>query len=186
MRLKKSMFLLLILCLLPGASLLWAAPLGKEVNKSGPINIEADRMESDQQKNVVNFIGNVEARQGDLTILADRMTVHYTGKKNTTSEKNAAPSQEVDSIVSEGNVRLKRENWTASADRMEYNEKQRKVVLIGNTRVWQNNNTVTGDRIELFLDEGKTVVERGSGGQDRVKAFFYPESSSTATPEKEK
>jgi len=138
-------------------------------------------MESDQQKNIVNFIGNVEARQDDLTILADRMTVHYAGKKG----KDVTSSQEVDSIVSEGNVRLKRKNWTASADRVEYNERERKVVLIGNTRVWQNNNTVTGDRIEFYLDEGKTVVERGSGEQDRVKAFFYPESA-PAAPEKEK
>lgn len=182
---KKMTIFLLALLLLPEAAALRAVPLDAEVQKGGPINIEADRMESSQQKNSVLFSGNVEARQDDLTIMADQMTVHYT---NAGGEKGEAVSsaQAVDSIVSEGNVRLQRENWTASADRMEYHEGERKVVLMGNTKVWQDNNMVTGERIELYLDEGRSVVERGSEKQERVKAFFYPGSSSSSTPETEK
>ena len=154
---------------------------GLAMEKKAPINIEADRMESSQEENVVNFSGNVEARQNNFTILADRMTVHYAAD---------APAKEsgiraVQSIKAEGNVRMKRENWTASSDRMEYYEKDHKVVLIGNSKVWQNNNMVTGDRVEVFLDEGRSVVERGKEKSERVKAFFYPESTGTETSGKE-
>ena len=177
MRLKNSFFLLLAV-----GSMLVAAEL--RAHKGGPINIEADRMESNQEKNIVYFSGNVEARQGDLTILADNMTVHYTNVAGG-KEKDIPSVQAVENIVSEGNVRMKRENWTASSDHMEYHERERKVILTGNTKVWQNNNMVTGDRIELYLDEGRSVVERGTESQERVKAFFYPEASSAAQ-EKEK
>lgn len=156
--------------------------IGMARERRSPINIEADRMESSQEKNVVNFSGNVEARQNDLTIMADRMTVHYAA---------GAPAKEsgiraVQSIKAEGNVRMKRVNWTASSDRMEYYEKDHKVVLLGNSKVWQNNNMVTGDRVEVFLDEGRSVVERGKEKSERVKAFFYPQSTGTEPAGKEK
>ena len=180
---RRTFIFLTAACLMLTVSGLFAAPLETGAPKGGPINIEADRMESNQQENVVYFSGNVEARQDDLTILADHMTVHYTnGAKDR--GKDMPPSQSVDKIVSEGNVRMKRENWTASADRMEYREGERKVVLTGNTKVWQNNNMVTGDRIELFLDEGRSVVEGGKKEQERVKAFFYPEASANGQEKK--
>lgn len=150
--------------------------------QKAPINIEADRMESSQEANVVNFSGNVEARQNDFTILADRMTVHYVAD----AQSKEASIRTVQSIKAEGNVRMKRENWTASCDRMEYYEKDRKVVLLGNSKVWQNNNMVTGDRVEVFLDEGRSVVERGKEKSERVKAFFYPESTETEAAGEEK
>ena len=50
-----------------------AAGFSKE--SSEPIHIEADRMVSQEQKNSVVFIGNVDASQGKVTIRADEMTV---------------------------------------------------------------------------------------------------------------
>lgn len=167
----------LIVCLL-----LFFCQSGVAREQSGPINIEADRMESNQEENVVHFSGNVEARQNDFTILADRMTVYYAADKvDKESDVHA-----VQRILSEGNVRMKRENWSASSDRMEYYEKERKVVLLGNTKVWQNNNMVSGDRVEIFLDEGRSVVEGGKENPQRVKAFFNPESSVSGPADKEK
>ena len=162
--------------------LLFFCQVSLAAEKRAPINIEADRMESSQEENVVNFSGNVEARQNDFTILADRMTVHYADGASAKESGLRA----VQSIKAEGNVRMKRENWTASCDRMEYYEKDRKVVLLGNSKVWQNNNMVTGDRVEVFLDEGRSVVERGKEKSERVKAFFYPESNNSETSGKEK
>lgn len=139
-------------------------------------------MESSQEENVVNFSGNVEARQNDLTILADRMTVHYAAG----APANAAGIRAVQSIKAEGNVRMKRKDWAASSDQMEYDEKDHKVVLLGHSKVWQNNNMVTGDKVEVFLDEGKSVVERGKKKSERVKAFFYPQATGPASAGKGK
>lgn len=142
----------------------------------GPINIEADRMETDQKSNIVVFSGAVEAKQDDLAIQSDQMTVHYAMEK----ENSSAVSQAISTINATGNVRVSKGNWVANGDSMEYDEGARKAILTGNAKVWQDNNMVTGDRIELYLDEGRSVVDRGSDKGGRVKAFFYPGAAGAA------
>jgi len=151
-----------------------------------PVHIEADRMESDQKTEAVLFVGNVEAHQADLAIKADRMTVFYqrgaankTGSKNTAAEATRA----IDRLTASGKVEIVKLNWTASGDQLEYISRDRKIILTGNTKVWQDNNLVTGDRIVLYLDEGKSIVERKSSGEgERVKAFFYPDAKTDKKP----
>lgn len=144
-----------------------------------PIHIEADRMESDQKTEAVIFVGNVEARQGNLLIQAARMTVYYQkpGASKTGRTAGAEAARAIDKLLATGGVKIVRENWVATGDQLEYLSGDRKIILTGNTKVWQNNNLVTGDRIVLYLDQGKSVVEKNDDGQGgRVKAFFYPES----------
>lgn len=146
-----------------------------------PIHIEADRMESDQNKGAVRFDGNVEATQGDLIMRADQMTVFYR-KNEATTDSIAKASKNIEKLKARGNVRIIKQDWLASGDRMEFETKVRKVIITGNTKVWQDNNTVTGDQVILYLDEGKSVFENQSNSTDgRVKAFFYPETEQTKT-----
>ena len=144
--------------------------------ENGPIHVEADRMESDQANGAVLFVGNVEARQGDMLINAERMTVNYHKDVKTDSLADRE-GKSIENLKAEGNVKITRPDWVATGDWLEFKSAERKVVLTGNTRVWQDNNLVTGDRVVLYLDEGKSVVEKRAqeeGG--RVKAFFYPEA----------
>ena len=57
--------------------LLLATGSGFCQNDDKPINIEADRMISQEEKNSVVFIGNVDASQGKVTIRTDEMTIYY-------------------------------------------------------------------------------------------------------------
>jgi len=139
-----------------------------------PIHIEADRMESDHQREAVLFAGNVEASQGDLLIRADEMTVFYAKPREA---NGPGAEKSIDNLHATGNVKIVKQDWAATGDVVEYKADERKVVLTGNTRVFQDNNTVSGDRVVLFLDEGKSVVEKqGTDEGGRVKAFFYPET----------
>jgi len=159
-------------------------PIGPELNRE-PIHIEADRMESDQKTEAVLFVGNVEARQGDLLIQAARMTVYYQKPPagEATSPTNGDASRAIEKLLATGGVKIVRENWVATGDQLEYLSGERKIVLTGNTKVWQDNNLVTGDRIVLYLDEGKSVVEKNGAGQgERVKAFFYPDAGTGKKP----
>jgi lipopolysaccharide export system protein LptA len=168
-RLTLTILLNIVLACCWSANTVYATPLG-DGSVNGPIHIEADRMESDQQKNSVLFGGNVEATQGDLVIQADLMTVFYR-------KTEQGPGKNIDNLEASGNIRIIKKDWLASGDRVEFETEGRKIILTGNTKVWQNNNMVTGGRVVLYLDEGKSVVEdqnKDSGG--RVKAFFYPES----------
>lgn len=149
-----------------------------------PVHIEADRMESDQKTESVLFVGNVEAKQGDLAIKAERMTVFYQQNQPVAAKTTAAEAgRAIDRLTASGEVEIVKQNWTATGDQLEYLSRDRKIILTGNTKVWQDNNLVTGDRIVLYLDEGKSVVERKSNGEgERVKAFFYPDAKTVKKP----
>jgi lipopolysaccharide export system protein LptA len=77
-------------------------------------------------------------------------------------------------LFASGNVEIQNEGMTGTGDKMEYYEAERKMILIGNSKVWQDNNLVTGHTVVVFLDQGKSIVERGEKKGERVKAFFYP------------
>jgi lipopolysaccharide export system protein LptA len=169
-----SLCLALTLCC---ASLAWSQ---KGISTSAPIQIEADRMESSQKENVIVFSGNVHANQNDLIINADKMTVRYTGEtvlpSNTTGVPAEGLSQEIDTITAQGNVKIVQGDWIANGDFMDFNADERIVILSGNAKAWQEQNMVSGEKIIIYLDEGRSVVERSTIEGARVKAFIYPKS----------
>jgi lipopolysaccharide export system protein LptA len=158
-----------------------AAPASNPATAKPPIHIEADRMVSLKDDNAVLFSGNVDAKQGQLVIRAAEMTVYYLSSE----EKASRPQSEERSLkklFASGNVEIQNEGMTGTGDKMEYYEAERKMILIGNSKVWQDNNLVTGHTVVVFLDQGKSIAERGEKKGERVKAFFYPGGQG---PEKE-
>ena len=112
-----------------------------------------------------------------MLISAERMTVNYH-KSDAASRENKS----IESLVATGNIKLTRQDWIATGDQLEFKSEERKVVLTGNTKVWQDNNMVTGERVVLYLDEGRSVVEKNDDAEKgRVKAFFYPEANKNET-----
>lgn len=146
------------------------------LDSKAPIHVEADRMVSKQQENAIIFTGDVEAKQGDLIIYSDEMTVHHetqSGDGKTGKEKTG--SQQIKKLFAKGNVKIVQEGLVATGDQMEFFAEERKVLLTGNTKVWQDNNLVTGEKILLDLNTETTVIEPDKKGGGRVKAFFYPD-----------
>jgi len=168
----KGFFLIILTYCLLGTS------TGVAAGAQKPIQIEADHMLSLQKENTVFFSGKVEAKQEELVIHADEMTVYY----NETEEKDGTPGQggmqskDVDRIFAKGSVEITQLEWVATGETAEYFSSERKVILTGAAKVWQDNNLVTGNKVVMYLDEGKSVVERSTDKGERVKAFFYPES----------
>ena len=143
-----------------------------------PIRIEADRMESTQDQSIIMFSGHVQANQDNLIINADEMKVLYkggeTGQSTETDPGAGGLTQQIDSISAQGNVKIVQENWIATGNTMDFNAEKRIVVLSGNARAWQDQNMVSGEKIILYLNEGRSVVERSTQEGERVKAFIYP------------
>lgn len=156
----------LFLCLLLLAATAWSA------DKS-PINIEADRMVSLEQKNSVLFSGNVLATQADVQIRAKEMTVYY-------NQAEKGKGQEVKKLQCTGNVDT-RGDWLGTGDKMDYLAGERKVILSGGAKAWQGKNQVAGETIVYYLDEGRSEViptksDTTSGKKGgRVKATIIPE-----------
>lgn len=140
----------------------------------GRLTIEADRMESLQKKNIVIFTGHVEAKQGDLSIHADNMTIYYNPAGQGGADAGKA-TQNIEKLVAGGNVELSREGWTASGDNIDYLASEQKIILTGNTKVLQENNMITGERIVLDLEKGKSIVESSPEKGGRVKAIITPD-----------
>ena len=142
-------------------------------NSNEPINIEANRMVSQENDNSVVFIGNVEAKQGKLNIRTDEMTDIYTeskgGKDNTTTTQ-------MDRLICKKHVKLTQEDWLGTGDRMDYFAKERKVVLTGNAKAWQGPNMVSGKTIIYYLDEKRSVVEQDESTKGRVRAVIQPDA----------
>ncbi|MCW5205030.1 lipopolysaccharide transport periplasmic protein LptA [Desulfobulbus sp. US1] len=144
-----------------------------------PINIEADRMISQEEKNSVVFIGNVDASQGKVTIRTDEMTIYY---QPNDPKKAKDQSRQVEKMICVGKVKITQEDWLGTGDRMEYYADARKVILHGNAKTWQGKNMVSGKTITYYLDEKRSEVERaqtttGKGKkQERVKATIVPNS----------
>ena len=168
----------LILC----STLLLMVNSGFCQNNDEPINIEADRMISQEEKNSVVFIGNVDASQGKVTIRTDEMTIYY----QPSDEKAKDQSRQVDKMICVGNVKVTQDDWLGTGERMDYFADARKVILHGNAKAWQGKNMVSGKTITYYLDEKRsevespdTVIGKGKGKgkkQERVKATIIPNS----------
>ena len=126
-----------------------------------PIYVEADHMTSLEKTNSVFFKGNVDAKQGDVRIRSDEMTVYYTEDKKDKGKKKKSTTnarQQVEKLVCVGNVEVTRDEWLGTSKKMYYLSKKRLVILINNAKAWQGQNMVSGDKIIYYLDENRSEV----------------------------
>jgi lipopolysaccharide export system protein LptA len=125
--------------------------------QENPIQIAADKMTAVDKSQTVIFTGNVDARQGDVRIRSDEMTIYYLKDDNNTGDtsKNA---QQVKEIICKGNVEVTSLEWLGTSDTMHYFSKKNLVRLIGNAKAYKGQNMVQGERIDYHLDTGQSEV----------------------------
>lgn len=126
-----------------------------------PVQISADRLEADDAASQLVFAGHAVARQGDLSIASDRLTITYQGE-----------DRRLQSIVAEGQVRIEQKGRVATAERAVYDKPAERITLTGSPTVEQGANSVSGEEIVLFLDGQRSIVKGGQ--KNRVKAVFQP------------
>ena len=143
-----------------------APPAQSGAGSKEPVEITADQMEADDVAKTVVFIGHAVAKQGDVTINGDRLTIFYTDKGG-----------DVDRIVAEGDVRIVQGARVATGGKAEYFRSDERIVLTDSPKVVEGANSVQGHEIVLYLKENRSVVK---GGQDgRVNAVFQPKAEGT-------
>ena len=145
------------------------------------ILVTADRLVGDSRDGYAEFIGKVEAVQGDFVINADRLKIYY----RRIDPKTGASQEAVDKIVAQGNVRIRSQNRLAETDRAEYSVEDGTLILIGeNSTVTDGKNVIKGRKIRLNRADSRISVEGDDTG--RVRAIFYPSEKSSLTKEREK
>ena len=136
---------------------------GGSGSSSGPIAISADRLETDDTKGLVTFIGAVVARQGEMTITCDLMKVHYISSEKPAAESGEArpvsadrgdplgggSDRQIDRVECEGNVKVVEGERLAVGKKALYLAKStpRRIILTGEARVWQGRDSVTGHQV---------------------------------------
>jgi lipopolysaccharide export system protein LptA len=145
---------LVLLALVPAA---FAAPAASRE----PLKIKSDTLHADNEKQTATFEGKVVARQGDLTLYADRLVVSYSGG-----------SRELSRVEAFGNVRILQGNRQASGAHAVYDPKGARILLDGSPKVVQGEDVITGKLITYFVNEQKSVVT--GGPNERVEAVIHP------------
>lgn len=160
--------------LLALAATLAAAPaLAERADRDKPINIEADRMTADEQKQVAVFEGRVVLTQGTFVLRADKLTVR----------QDAAGFQSGVAVGSPATFRQKRDGvdeWIdGEALRIEYDGKAELVELFEKARINRDKDEVRGNYIsydtksEVFRVQGAKEAQPSSR-EGRVRMTIQP------------
>jgi len=165
--LRVLFFASLVLMLSPA----WAqSSLTTRHDSSLPIEIAADTLEVQQDKNLATFSGNVQATQGGIRLRANILEVHYRPQQG-----DAAVQGAISLINATGKVFFSSPGQTAQGDSSVYDVDKGLIIMNGNVVLTRDKNVIRGNRLVLNLTTGKSKVEGGtsaSGG--RVRGLFVP------------
>ena len=144
----------------------------KDKNQSDEqIQIIADKLITNNTEKFAEFIGDVQASQGDLTITSKRLKIYY--KENLANLQDQAGNQElINRIIASGHVKITSDKYIAESERVEYDLDSTVLVLEGeNSMIKSGKNIITGAKITVHRKDGQIMVERSA--KERVKAKFY-------------
>lgn len=128
-----------------------------------PITVKSNEMTADNKGKTAVFSGKVVAKQGDITIFSDRLTVSYAEKGG-----------DVEKVEALGNVRIVQLNRTGFADQALYDSHNGRIVLTGSPRVVQGGDSISGKVITYYVDDEKSDVSSGGDPKARVEAVINP------------
>lgn len=136
---------------------------------SGPIQVEADRLELDQKKGVSLYQGNVKLQRGDTLLQAERLELHGKEGKVTLAIADGTPVHLEMRDPQSGKM------TRGEAGHVEYRLEEGMLTLQGAAQLWRDGDHFTGER--LLYDDNQQQLrafgdEQGSG---RVRVILQPE-----------
>ncbi len=135
-------------------------PFGLATSRA-PIDITSDTVEANQKQNVVTFRGNVLAKQEDITLYANSVTINYD-----------PDTKGIKTIVATGNVKIVQQDRRATGQKITFQQDENKVLLEGEAVIREGDNVIRGERVTYYVNEERSVVEGGRGG--RVNTTITP------------
>ncbi|MBQ4615376.1 MAG: lipopolysaccharide transport periplasmic protein LptA [Mailhella sp.] len=159
------------------ASLILAAPACAAPLPGGdselPVDVTANTMEYNSDKNTVVFTGNVESVRGEFKMWSDQLTLILKDKNSSEGKKSSAVKNaagDVDRVIAEKNVRFKNGTQHGTAQKATYMADKNILVLEGDPVLQDGENSIRGNVIRYFINENRSVVE--GSPQKRVHAVF--------------
>ena len=121
-----------------------------------PVKITSSTMEADNKRSKVTFKGNVVAKQADMVIFSDKMTVKYQDKGG------------IRRIEALGNVKMIQKDRIATGKKIVFYNPEQKIVMTGQPRIWQDDNLISCEKVTVLLEEDKIFFE------GKVDSTIYP------------
>lgn len=134
---------------------------------NAPVDVGAERIEVQDRLNRAILTGNVEARQGNMTMNSARLTVIYASAPAGNGAAGAAAGgsgPQIQRLEASGGVRLRTPTETARSQFAIYDVPRRLVTMIGAVNLDQGANHVQGGRLVLDLDTHHAVIDGGAAG----------------------
>ncbi len=131
-----------------------------DYNSGQPIEVSADSVDVDSESRDVTLNGGVQVIQGELTVRADSMVVHYG---------DDGDGNRVESIRATGDVVVLTADGTAHGDAGLWSVAEGVVVLERNVRLVNDDAILTGARMTLDLKNGQVNIV---GGEERVNILL--------------
>ena len=126
------------------------------------IEIIADEMEWDKQKNEAIAIGNAKATKGNTVITANKIIATLTSSSNT---------QEIIKLIATGKVRFTRMGEVATGKKAIYDLEKDIIVIKGNVNLKKNDNIMAGENLIINLSTGLSKLS-GSKNKNKVKMKY--------------
>jgi lipopolysaccharide export system protein LptA len=121
-------------------------------NSSAPIDFNAGTIELQDRANRAILSGGVNVRQAEMSLVAARMTVNYTGKVTD-------GSPQVSRLDASGGVTVTRPDQRAKSQYAVYDLNRRVITMLGGVSLFQGGNTVNGGRLTINLDTGRATID---------------------------
>lgn len=170
----KPLLIALVLGVIP------IATHAEKADRDKPVNIEADRMNYDDLRQLNVFEGNVTLTQGTLVIRADKLTVRQDpeGFQHGTADKGPGgfayfrqKREGLDEFV---------EGW---GERIEYDARSEKAELFTRARILRSGDDVRGSHItydartEFYNVVGGRDIASPNNPEGRVRAVLQPRTN---------
>ncbi len=143
-------------------------------NSKLPVEITADKLEVLKQNQKAIFSGAVVAKQGNITIKADKMLVYYSMDEKKGSKDNSRVSK----VETNGNVILSTPTETASSNTGVFDIEQNIIRLNGNVVLTSGKNVVKGEQLVYNLTTGQSQIvssdQKSGTKKERVRGVFTP------------
>ena len=128
------------------------------IDRSQPIDITSDQVETFWKENLIIFKGNVVARQKDIVIYADSLEALIV-----------EDGKGIDRATAGGNVKIQQGLRVANCQKAIFYNRDQKMVLTGEPKVVDGDNIVSGDEIVFDIEKNRVEVKGGQSGRGKAK-----------------
>lgn len=160
---------------------------GLQVQGDQPIAIESDQLDVDDGQAVATFSGDVSVQQGETSMRAAKLIVHYAreaGAEPAVAQSNVpGGSGEIERLEATGSVYIKSQDQVATAQSASFDMASQVVVMRGDVVLTQGENVATGCVLTIQMETGVARLQSNdcggaSGGGGRVRMLLTPGSQS--------